>query len=378
MRIRRIDLYLNRQPFRLAFTSLHADRREASGVLLRLESDAGPVGWGESTPREYVSGETCEGVLNLIETDLAPRLLSASLESTAHLQRLLDSLAAHTQRLAPVAATSALGAVDVALWDLWGWACHRPIHTFFVPEPLPLPPQSLSVPILPPKQLRRLYPLAAEMGLHRFKLVLSADGEENTIRLATLRELAGSRATITVDANGKLTPNQVLGMLPALRPFGITALEQPAPKADLDGLRYLRQLTDLPITVDESVCTLAEAQRVIDAGACDRINLKVSKCGGLQATQKIQRLARRHGLACQLGSHVGETPILAAAGRTAAQLLPDLDFMEIGSSVLDPCPALRPPGRPEAASPPGLGLRIDTGAVEAQFGAPVRTLQRSP
>jgi muconate cycloisomerase len=379
MRIRRIDLYLNRHSFRFAFISLHAHRQQASGLLLRMETDTGVVGWGESTPREYVTGETCEGVCAAIESLIAEPLFAAKLRATVQVTDLLSTLV----RLVPPARTpgasegsiaSAVGAVDLALWDAWGHLHGQPVYAFFTQEPLPRPPLSLSVPILPLEQMRSLHPMAAKMGISHFKLVLSADLDENVARLALLRELVGKRATVTADANGKLTADQVRTMLTAMQPFGLSAIEQPAPKTDLEGLRQLRASIDLSMTVDESVCTLADARRLIELKLCDAFNLKLSKCGGLQATQKIHALARRHGIRCQLGSHVGETPILAAGGTVASQILPGLRFMEVGSSVLSPCSALYPP---KSSSPitSGLGLDIETAAVAAQFGPPVLTLK---
>jgi L-Ala-D/L-Glu epimerase len=396
MRIRRIDLYLNRHPFRFAFVSLHVHRRQANGLLLRMETDAGRVGWGESTPRRYVTGETCEGVCEVIESRFAEPLFAANLNSTEQLVDLLSTLSRLTSpkpartpatleetfseetssiETPPNAGiTSALGAIDLALWDIWGQVCDQPASAFFISEPLPPPPPSLSVPILPLERMRSLHPLAVALGISHFKLVLCAELKENVARLALLRELVGERATITADANGKLSPEQVLAMLPSLKAFGLSAIEQPAPLSDLESLRRLRASIGLPLTIDESVCTLADARQLIDLGVCDAFNLKLSKCGGLLATQRIHALASRHGIGCQLGSHVGETPILEAGGLVAAQMLPGLSFMEIGSSFLDPCSAIHSP----KSSPPlaaGLGLCIESAAVAAHFGPPVLTLR---
>lgn len=376
MRIRQVDFYLNQQPFRFNFVSMHADRRQADGVLLRMETDGGVVGWGESTPRDYVSGETAESVLELIRTRFAQPLFAVDLGSTRQIMHFLDLLEIQTREPSPVPATSALGAVDLALWDAWGQIGHTTACLFFAPELLSRPALSLSVPILPLEQMRQLHPLLDDLGVSHFKLVLSAAGEENVARLALLRDLVGPQAIVTADANGKLTSDQVEEMLPALLVYGLAAIEQPAPKSDIEGLRRLRDTIDLPITADESVCTLADARRLIELEACDTLNLKLSKCGGLYATRKIHQLACQHGIACQLGSHVGETAILAAAGDQMARALPDLGFMEIGSSFLDPSPVLSPPVGTDSATRPGLGLLIDTDRVEAHFGPPVMTLRR--
>jgi L-Ala-D/L-Glu epimerase len=376
MRIRQIDLYLNQQPFRFSFVSMHTDRRQADGVLLRMETDDGVVGWGESTPRVYVSGETCESVLALIRTRFAQPLFTVDLGSTRQIMDVLDTLEAQARLPSPVPATSALGAVDLALWDVWGQICQTAACMFFASELLPRPALSLSVPIMPLEQMRQLHPLIDDLGVSQFKLVLSAEVEENVARLALLRDLVGPQAIVTADANGKLTSGQVEGMLPALLVFGLAAIEQPAPKSDFEGMRRLRKRIDLPITADESVCTLADARHAVELEACDTLNLKLSKCGGLYATRKIHQLVRQHGIACQLGSHVGETAILAAAGAQMARVLPDLCFMEIGSTFLDPSPVLCPPVGTASATRPGLGLSIDTDTAEAHFGPPVMTLRR--
>lgn len=377
MRLRQIDLYLNREPFRFAFVSMHGGRRRASGVIVRLETDSGAVGWGESTPRDYVSGETCESVLALIETHFAPLLFASELETSEQVMGLLDLLEAQVGAPSKLAGPSALGAVDLALWDAWGQVCNAAAYTFFAPAPLPRPPLSLSVPILPPKQIRQLHPFVEGLGVSQFKVVLSGDVEENVARLRVLRELVGGEALLTADANGKLTPEQVLAMLPALRPFRLAAIEQPAPKADLDGLRRLRRSIETPVTVDESLCSLADARRVIALEACDSFNLKLSKCGGLLATGKIHQLACEHNIGCQLGSHVGETAILAAAGKVAVQVFSNLSFMEIGSALLDPASGIGVPDGPLCDNRPGLGLSIDTAGIEARFGPPVVT-RRAP
>lgn len=377
MRLRRIDLYLNRELFRFAFVSMHGGRRRASGVIVRVETDTGMVGWGESTPRDYVSGETCESVLALIETHFAPLLFATELETTEQVMGLLDLLEAQVGAPSALAGSSALGAVDLALWDAWGQVCNTAAYAFFAPAPLPRPPLSMSVPILPPKQIRQLHPLVEGLGVSQFKVVLSEDAEENVARLRVLRELVGGEALLTADANGKLTPEQVLAMLPSLRPFGLAAIEQPAPKADLEGLRRLRRSMETPITVDESLCSLADARRILALEACDSFNLKLSKCGGLYATRKIHQLACERDLGCQLGSHVGETAILAAAAMVAAQVFSGLSFMEIGSSVLDPASGIGRPGGPISENRPGLGLSIDTASIEDRFGPPVATLRGS-
>jgi muconate cycloisomerase len=56
--------------------------------------------------------------------------------------------------------------------------------------------------------------------------------------------------------------------------------------------------------------------------------LRLSKCGGLGAANRIRQIAAAAGIRCQLGCHVGETSILSAAGRHFAACGPELVYLE--------------------------------------------------
>ena len=86
--------------------------------------------------------------------------------------------------------------------------------------------------------------------------------------------------------------------------------------------------------VDESLVSLADAQALLAVQACDIFNIKISKCGGLLRSRAIAQLASEAGIDCQVGTHVGETDILGAAGWKLAQSIPNFDCYGGGSEVL--------------------------------------------
>jgi muconate cycloisomerase len=79
---------------------------------------------------------------------------------------------------------------------------------------------------------------------------------------------------------------------------------------------------------DESLVTLEQARQLIEQGACDYFNIRLSKCGGVTGSLAIAKLAQDAGVKIQVGAQVGETAILSAAGRTFAAHLPALTFAE--------------------------------------------------
>jgi L-alanine-DL-glutamate epimerase-like enolase superfamily enzyme len=154
-------------------------------------------------------------------------------------------------------------------------------------------------------------------------------------------------------------------VLEALTRLGIVAVEQPLPRGPVEELARLREETSIPIVVDESLLTAGDADALIEARAADIFNVRVSKCGGLVPSLAIAARASALGIGIQVGSQVGETAILAAAGRHLAATLPDVAFVEgsFGTLLLTEdvsVDSVRFGHRGEAPllTGPGLGIRV--------------------
>ncbi len=163
-------------------------------------------------------------------------------------------------------------------------------------------------------------------GLKNIKIKI--DGDDARDRVAAVRKAVGPSVSLPVDANCAFTPDAAVETLEALAPLDIACAEQPIPRGDPEVLANVRSRSPIPIMADESLVTLADAEALIQAGACDFFNLRVSKCGGLARTLEIARMADRAGLQLQLGCQVGESAILSAAGRHVAAHLDRVSFVE--------------------------------------------------
>src|SRR5204862_7267326 len=117
-------------------------------------------------------------------------------------------------------------------------------------------------------------------------------------------------------------------VLNAVEPFDVAAVEQPLPRAAVAELARLRGATPVPLMADESLITPADAEALLAEKAVDYFNVRVSKCGGLARSLAIASRAAAAGVGVQVGSQVGETAILSAAGRHLAAALPAVTFVE--------------------------------------------------
>jgi muconate cycloisomerase len=93
-------------------------------------------------------------------------------------------------------------------------------------------------------------------------------------------------------------------------------------------MAWLTARSPVPVIADESLVTLEDARRLVELRGCHVFNVRVSKCGGLIGARRVRDVGRAAGIDSMLGAHVGETAILAAAGRQFAARTPGLRFAE--------------------------------------------------
>ncbi len=139
--------------------------------------------------------------------------------------------------------------------------------------------------------------------------------KDNIERVRMLRYLFGDHMDMRIEANGKWSLEQALSHIEELKRFNISGVEQPVAAGDIGGLQEIRRRTGIPVIIDESMCSLSDAKNLIEAKACDIINIKISKCGGLLKSKEIRDFAESKNMPCQVGSHVGETDLLGRAGQ---------------------------------------------------------------
>ena len=182
----------------------------------------------------------------------------------------------------------------------------------------------------------------------------------------------GPSVSLRVDANCAFTPDDAVATLTALAPFNVACAEQPIPRGAPAALARVRSRSPIPIMADESLVTVADAEALIAARACDFFNLRVSKCGGVVRTLEIARMAVLAGLRLQLGCQVGESAILSAAGRHVAAHLDRVAFVEgsYGSMLLVEDVSEEPVtfghgGKAPLLMGPGLGVDVREGALRA-------------
>jgi L-alanine-DL-glutamate epimerase-like enolase superfamily enzyme len=361
MRITTLDLFAYDAPFMFGYHSAHLLRTQADSIIVAVRFDNGVTGYGESAPRPYVTGESPASVKTLFEQCLTPVLIGQEVGSSGDVERLLERLRQKCRRRGISQIQSALGAVDIALLDALGKSLHLPVCKLLDPERCTQIPWSIVIPMLPAAVIREFHQGISGHTFGSIKLLVGREEGKNEARTSLIRELFGSEISLRLEVNGNWTRKEAHANLRRLKGYGLAGIEQPVGKDDLEGLREIRETYGIPVIVDESMCSLEDAEALITGGACDILNIKISKVGGLLSAGRIASQAALHGVPCLLGSHVGETPILTHAALHFLVATPNLLLVEGFSSLLfgkvskiddlDPEPLIR-----KVIATPGLGV----------------------
>jgi muconate cycloisomerase len=346
-------------PFRFAFRHALAERQVGQSVLLCLQDADGRRGFGECAPREYVTGETPQSVAGVLARRL-PRLLRRRFET---FEELGDELAREGERL-PRGEHAAFCAMELAWLDLGGQVFGRSAGERLGPVCNPRIEYSGVVSASGRAEAIKTCAMMKELGVTRVKVKVGGQRQEDLEVLAAVRQALGNEASLRVDANAAWDARTALSRLSDFEPFALEACEQPCAAEDLQGMAWLTARSPVPVVADESLVSLEDARRLAELPACHVFNVRISKCGGLLAAGRVRDLGREAGIGTMLGAHVGETAILAAAGRELAARTPGLCFAEgsygkllLEADVSDAMDLGRG-GTGEVASRDGLGLEV--------------------
>ena len=365
MRIRRIQLEHIKIPLLITHSQANHEANYSDSVLVKIETAKGIVGYGESCPRPYVTGESVRSVTEDIR-GIEQQLLTLSIEDLKDIKYFV------CEKLA--IGNAAICGLELALLDAWSKENGQYITSILEGKVQPILDYSGVIPLNGSKVSD--YILEA-FEFKSIKIKVGKDLVETCGKIETLINRFGKELAIRVDVNCGWNIGDAIAQIPILRKLGVTSFEQLFPKGKEQYWAKAMQIfgKEVILLADESVIDLKSAQHLIDKKLCNGFNLKISKHGGIFKTLQIYELAQKNGISCQLGAHFGETSILTAAGVALSSLAPQLKFREgaFGTFLLEADLCERPlqidqKGMlkfPRYGMENGLGIKVDLDLVKA-------------
>jgi L-alanine-DL-glutamate epimerase-like enolase superfamily enzyme len=341
-------------PYRRAPRFASGSVTSADNVLVRVHTDAGPVGQAEAQPRPYTYGETQASIV-----DVVSGRLNAALTGVDPLRTELVA-----ERCAAVAGNYvARGAVDLAVWDLVGQVLGCPCHTLlggFADDVAAAHMVSFGEPAA---MADEAVAVNERLGVRTFKVKV---GREPALDVAAVRAIRDAlpEADLYVDANRGWSYDDAVRAGDELVGLGVRAIEEPIAIDDRAGRLRLAERWGVPLAGDESCISLAHVDRALEEGAVGVVSVKTARTGFTES-RRILDLCLARGVPVVMGSQyegaLGATATIAFAAAfaaTAGQPAEITNFLDLADDLLVAGPEIRA-GRAAVPAAPGLGFEVD-------------------
>jgi D-galactarolactone cycloisomerase len=340
-------------------------------LFIKLQTDTGLVGWGETY--------RLAGVEGALRDVLSPLLLG---RNPLQLRTLHAEM-----RAATFDNGFAVGGIDLAVHDLLGKALGVPVHQLYGGALRTSVEAYASLPgYYDDRDPETHWAAEAEdlvaRGFRGMKFRIGRfDPRREAPILNQVRAALGPDVRLMADANAAYSPDQSLRMAHALTDLDFEWLEEPLPQSGYLGYPELRNRMPLPLAGGEGLLNRSAAHASLQRACFDIVQPDVSICGGIGETLFIGELARLSTVRCI--PHCWAGALTLAATLHVCALLPEISRMrgnaepllefDVTENPFRDTVALGEPfalrdGRVAVPSAPGLGIEIDEGALRG-YGA---------
>lgn len=343
--------------------------RKRESLLVRIGTDQGLVGWGETAP--------LGGVRALIEEQFAPLLLGK--DPLEHRKLWHESWGPNFGN------GLAVGAIDIALHDLWGKALGLSVADLYGGRLRDrVLAYAAAMNYTEGQDPEEQYPQEAAglvgRGFRAMKMRLGGlPASRDLAAAAAVRQAVGPDVRLMADGNGAYTLAGAIRVGRELDRLGFYFFEEPLPlfSGRYPGYEVLTDKLEIPIAAGEVLDSRGVARELIVRRAMRIIQPDVSLCGGIAECLFIAEMARLWGIFCIPHCWGGAVTIAATVQLLA--LLPDASWSRTTESPMLELDIYENPFRDEiVAKPievgrdgmvdvptaPGLGIEVDEKAVK--------------
>ena len=322
MHIRHTDIYKFSIPMH-PFTIATGTMNYAQNTLIRIHTDAGYYGVGECSAFPMIVGETQATCFEMARDFAACWKGKEALDIERRMQDLHDLTAFNA---------TIKSAFDMALHDLAAKAAGEPLYRYLGGKKKALE-TDLTIGIDTPEKMAQTATKFIADGVRIIKIKLGKNGREDVERVRRIRAAVGPAIILRIDANQGWDFETARQTLQAMGPLDIQFCEQPMRYWNDHHLPELRQLSPVKIMADESVFNHHDAIRLIAADACDYINIKLAKSGGILEAARINAACERNGVPCMMGGML-ESRVALTAFAHFALAHDNIEFYDMDTCLL--------------------------------------------
>lgn len=345
-------------------------------LLLRIETEDGLVGWGES------GLSSREAAVAAVIKDYARFLIG---QDSGRIGRIWQQCYRSQYFEGGRVLTAAISAIDIALHDLLGKRLGVPVHQLLGGKQRDVVPTFASFLATSDDQAVaatrtlvnagwdcvRIYPAGFDCDTFLPRASLGSTARTLTL----LRETFGPDLCLGIDLHHRYSPVEIANFCAKLPAGVLDFLEEPIRCETPESYAALRRMTQIPFAVGEEFASKWQAAPYLDQGLTQYMRLDICNIGGFTEAMKVAGMAERHYV--DLMPHNPLGPICTAASVHMSAAVPNFSWLETRQSPVESLgfhdPALFPvqidldgPVYP-VPDTPGLGVEIDEAALRAEM-----------
>ena len=266
------------------------------------------------------------------------------------------------------AAMSALGAVDIALWDLRGKVAGQPIWAMCGGAEPSCPAYASGLLWNDLDHLRREAERHLDNGFRRMKMRLGRSEKYDVAALETVRAVLGTEHGLMVDASMRYNLPLAQRMGSVLAENRVFWYEEPFCPEQIEKYTALRKSVNVPLAAGENEFGMQGFEELIRCRAVDVVQADASRCGGIT---ELRRVATRAAAAeLQIAPHSWSDAVAIVANAHVVASLEHALTVEVDQTqnalvdrlLVDPLRVQD--GHLQLSDAPGLGIQLDEQVIE--------------
>ncbi len=307
------------EPFVIAIGRLD----EVRNVLITVRLENGVIGYGEAAPLEPINGENQATIMATLQT-LGPFLTGRDAMQWRKIAKEMAGIFS--------AQGAARAGLEMALLDAATKTMRVPLYQFLggVSDRVET---DISIPIVEPGRARELATGIAAQGMRYIKIKVGSGIEADVARTLAVREGAPN-CELQIDANQGYSAPEAVELLQELAAAGIKVrqFEQPVPKHDRLGLKFVTEHGHVPVAADETVFGAHDALELAAMGAVNVVNIKLMKSGLVEGLD-IAAVCRAAHIRLMIGGMIESKLAMCCSAHFAAGL-GGFDYVDLDTPFL--------------------------------------------
>jgi galactonate dehydratase len=351
-------------------------------IFIKMHTNAGITGIGEGT----VEGRISTVVAAIKE--LEQYLVGKDPRQVAH---HWQAIYRHAFYRGGIVLTSALSAVDIAMWDIKGKALGVPVYELLggaTRDRIRLygqaqNPEGAKQVIAEGYQSLKVGVTYSRGRLSRY--MENPDFIQGVVEnIKAIRDVIGPKVDMGIELHGDHEPPTAMALIKAIEPFQPWFYEEPIQFQNLPLMAEMAKKTTIPIATGERMVTKWQFRELLTLNAAQFLQPDVTHCGGITELKAISILAE--SFYAGMLPHAKEGIVGAVASMHVAASIPNLVAHEIPSLQAAPNDKIERSylGKSYIKKPlvmtegsimiknnfdgPGLGLELDDNLIENERG----------